>query len=154
MFLRYFKVISSGCISFPKSTLGLDFDVTKLLLSADNAITMSLTASALTYLSCLDSFIAFESKWAPDLANCSPALGNFRQHKTQGLKLCNKTDNCKSHVGLRKQSAEDLGISYCYFSSKSYLYMKYEQEVIHSESMLNMACYRMSFCKHSLIALL
>lgn len=67
--------------------------------------------SALTYLSCLDTFIALESKWAPDLANDSPAPGNLWQHKTQGLilRLCNETHNHKFQVGLRKPSATRLG---------------------------------------------
>lgn len=47
-----------------------------------------------------------------------------------------------------------LGTSERYFPSKSYLYMKYEQEIIHSASGLNTACYRVSFWTHRLTALL
>lgn len=65
--------------------------------------------SAVAYLSCLDSSIAFESTWAPDLATCSP--GNFWQHKTQGpiWGLSNEIGNCKCQLGLGKWSATGLG---------------------------------------------
>lgn len=59
-----------------------------------------------------------------------------------------------SKVGSGNRIQQDLGISDCYFQSKSYLYMKYGLEVIYWESMFNVAYYRMSFCTHSLSTLL
>lgn len=59
-----------------------------------------------------------------------------------------------SKLGSGNGVRQDLGTSDGYFPSKSYLGVKYGQEILHSVSVLNMACYRKSSCKHSLSALL
>lgn len=59
-----------------------------------------------------------------------------------------------SKVGSGNGIQQDLGISDCYFQSKSYLYVIYGLEITYSESKLNMACYRKSFCGNSLITCL
>lgn len=81
------------------------------LLSTDNLITLPSVAFGSDLLIMPGFVYSLESKWAPDLANCSPVPGNFWQHKTQGLilRLCNETDNHKFPGGLRKRNATGLG---------------------------------------------